>query len=237
MKSISIWAHQHKTPARISIVFIYLLLNMIGLLAGDILYSLHVELPVFFYLTCVLIVFAGLIIYPSKKNRSKYTDFYKRQKLGDCLLISATFLLIVYSGNSINSNNQRNFNPVYGSSIFRNTVEHLENISQPVINKNRVTDFKKSTRKNFRSIIKEFRKKYKESTKTQKTIGIILAILFACALTVVLGGLACSISCSGSEALAFIVFFAGLGGIVFGLIKLIQAIERGPRKKQISSKE
>jgi hypothetical protein len=51
----------------------------------------------------------------------------------------------------------------------------------------------------------------------------------------VLGGLACSISCSGSEALAFIVFFIGLGGIIFGSIKLIQRIKRGPKKKQTQS--
>ncbi len=232
MKSISIWAHQHKTAARISIIFIYFLLNIIGLFAGDILYSMHVELPVFFYLACVLIVFAGLIIYPSKKNKVKYSNFYTRQKLGDCLLISATFLIIIYNGNSIKTNPLQNYNPVYGSTILRSGIEHLENISLPAINKNAPTISKKD--KNFRSLIKEFRKKYKDATKGQKTFYIILSIVAALFLISILGSLSCSIACSGSQGLANVVFFAGLAGIIFGLIKVIQRITRGKRKKHIT---
>ncbi|MGN6540520.1 MAG: hypothetical protein ACTHKY_06890 [Ginsengibacter sp.] len=224
MKSISIWAHQHKTSARLSIVVIYFLLNVIGICTGDILHSMEIILPFSFYLMCIVVVFAGLIIYPSKKNKSKYTNFYTKQKRADCLLIFMTFLLVIYTGNSLNNSQFENkLNPVYASSL---------------IGKNSYGTFvsqKKETRKNFKKFIKDLRKKYKDASKTQKTIGILLAILFACGLTVVLGGLACSISCSGSEALAFIVFFIGLGGIIFGLIKLIQQIKRGPKKKQIQS--
>jgi hypothetical protein len=233
MKSISIWAHQHKTAARISIVFIYLLLNIIGVFAGDVLFSMGFLFPFFFYLSCILIVFTGLVIYPSKKNKAKYTNFYTRQKLADCLLISATFLLIVYHGNSINTNQQKNYNPVYGSSIFSSNADHLEKISRPVKNKNGAGLSKNNVRKNFKNTLKELRKKYTESTKSEKTILIILSILFALGLIIILGALSCSIACSGSEALADVVFFAGLGGIVFGLIKLIQRISRGKRKKHI----
>ena len=229
MKPISIWAHQHKTAARISIIFIYILLNIIGLFTGDILHSMNVTLNSFFYLAATLIVFTGLIIYPSKRNKSKYQNFYARQKLADCLLITATFLLIIYSGNSINANKAKNYNSAYGSSI----INHASNYSENIVNKNNSKVSKKNFRKYFRSAINEFRKKYTDSTKTEKTIYIILAIFAAAFLILLLGGLSCSIACSGSEALADIVFFVGLGGIIFGLIKLIQRIARGKPKNHI----
>ncbi len=231
MKPISIWAHQHKVAARFSIICIYILLNIIGLVTGDILHSMNVVLNPFFYLTAILIVFTGLIIYPSKRDKSKYPNFYARHKLADCLLISATFLLIIYIGNSINANRITNYNSTYAISSISHTSNYSGNISKPGVNKNSFSVSRKDFRKKYKTILKELRKKYKESTKTEKTIYLVLAILAAGILIIYLGALSCSISCSGSEALALIVFFLGLGGIIFGLVKLIQRIMMGKPKK------
>lgn len=231
MKSVSVWARQHKTTARISIILIYLLLNIIGIFTGDLLYSMNIVLPFCIYLAAVALIFTGLAIYPSKKNKLKYIHFYRRQKFADCLLISATFILIIFTGNSVNQ--PANYNPVYGSFILNRSAHFLEKPSTTVINKNRSTVSKKDGRKYFRSTVKELRKKFKESTKGQKTLYIILAVIGALFLIFLLGALSCNIACSGSEAIAYVIFILGLGGIIFGLIKLIQRITKGKRKKPI----
>jgi hypothetical protein len=61
---------------------------------------------------------SGTIFYPSKKNKKKYSDFYRRQKLADGLLIFSTFLLFIYFGNCVNENRVSISQPVYGISII-----------------------------------------------------------------------------------------------------------------------
>ena len=192
---------------------------------------MNIILPFFIYWAGVIIIFTGLVIYPSRKKKFKYFHFYRRQKFADCLLISATFILIIFTGNSVNE--PSNYNPVYGSFILNQSSHFFETTSTTVINKNRSTVTKKDARKNFRSTIKNLRKKFKESTKGQKTLYIILAVIGALFLIFLLGALSCNIACSGSEGLAYIIFILGLAGIIFGFIKLIQRIGKGKRKKSI----
>lgn len=230
MKSISKWAANHKALARIYIVAIYFLLNLVGIFTGDLFHSMGIIFNSLFLFIALTISITGLIFYPSKRNKYFIKNFYLKQKIADCLLVSATFLFIVYTGNSF-SNFQRNAS---ASSAFG-----FVNISSPAAElvpgngyKKEPHLSKKQLRKNIRSIVKDIRKKYKESTNTEKTIYIILAVLAAAALGYLLAGLACSISCSGSEALAYVVFFVGLGAIVFGLVKLIQRISRGKPNRE-----
>ncbi len=100
MKRVSFWALHHKLAARIIIVLIYVLLNLLGLFFGDILSSLNIFLSPAYYLVAFLLTLGGVLIYPSKKRKHFYKNFYFRQKFADGVLITATFLFITYTGNS-----------------------------------------------------------------------------------------------------------------------------------------
>ncbi|MEO9022418.1 MAG: hypothetical protein ABI237_09185 [Ginsengibacter sp.] len=237
MRKISVWAYHHKFLARIGIICIYILLNVLGLFTGDMFHSFGIVFNSLFLLITVTICIAGLIFYPSKKLKFTYKNYYLRQKSSDILLISATFLFIMYAGNSMN-NRVKPLISSYAAVILNPNSKTKINDSSSDINTNAPSFSKKQQRKNFRTFVKQIRKKYKDSTKGQRTLYTILALIAAGGLIVLLGGLACSISCGGSEALAFIVFFTGLGGIIFGLVKLIQHINRGrPKKVETMAKQ
>lgn len=226
MKKIAFWAREHKRAARFTIIACYLFLNIIGLFLGDLIHSFKIEFtPLFFGFVTLMTIF-GWMIYPSKSRKYQYKNFFARQKSADLLLISATFLFIVYVGNSLNSHRNSYPNSLQAASIVHTNTG--TNVSANTVAKTNLS--KKSLRKKIRTEFKKLRKAYKESSDSQKTIYIILAVLAAAGLVWLLSAAACSISCSGSEALAIVVFTLGLGGIVFGLVKLIQRITRGKPK-------
>ncbi len=78
----------------------------------------------------------------------------------------------------------------------------------------------------------EVRKGYKESSKGSKTALIILSSVMAAFLFVVVLGLSCNVSCSGSQGGGIAVLLLGTALITFLLIKVIHAINRGPKKKE-----
>ena len=225
MKKLAFWARAHKRAARITIITCYLFLNVIGIFLGDVIHSLNIEFTPLFFVTAILMTLLGWMIYPAKSGKKNYRNFFWRQKSADLILVSATFLFLVYMGNALNSNFNSMRNATQAASIVHPTTSV---VTTPSVEKNSVS--KKSLRKKIRSEFKSLRKAYKESTKSQKTIYIILAVLAAAGLTYLLAGASCSIACSGAEALAYVVFFVGLGAIVFGLVKLIQRISRGKPK-------
>lgn len=230
MRSISIWAYHHKTLARIYILSIYVLLNSLGLFTGDLFNSIGIIFNSLFVLIAILISILGIILYPLKRLKPTYKNYYLRQKFADILLISATFLFIIYTGNSIN-NRGKSITSSYAAAIWNTYSNTAVNHIKFDITAKTPSFSKKQQRKHFRTFVRQIRKKYKESTKGQRTLYIILAIIAAGGLIVLLGGLACSIACGGSEAFAYLVFFTGLGGIIFALVKLIQHINRGKPKK------
>lgn len=226
MKKLAFWARENKYTARLFIIISYVFLNLIALFLGDVIHSLNIQFTPLFFLFATVMTLVGWMIYPSKNRKKDYRNFFVRQKSADFLLIGATFLFIVYAGNSLNRNWNLTFNNAQAISIIHpSSSTHITN---PSTAKTSVS--KKSLRKKIRAEIKSIRKAYKDSTKSQKTLYIILAILGAAVLIYGLGILACSISCSGSEAIAIVVAVVGLGGIIFGLIKLIQRITRGKPK-------
>ena len=74
----------------------------------------------------------------------------------------------------------------------------------------------------------------KEGMKTWvKILLIVLSVLVALILLYGVAGLACTLSCNGSEAAAWLVGILGLAGIAAGLFFVIRAIigrKRKPKK-------
>lgn len=235
MKRVSFWALHHKIAARIIIVLIYFLLNLLGLFCGDLLSSLNIVLSPAFYLIAILLTLGGIIFYPSKKRKHAYKNFYLRQKLADGFLITATFLFIIYSGNSFNYTRTVNpLNHAFAISIVQSPLSLSISHDNSVVGKKSSLSSKKEKRMHVRSFIKEIRKKYKATSDSGKAVLIALVVLGAIFMSFLMLALACNVACSGSEALAYIVGAVGLGAVIFGAIKLIQRITRGkPEKTQL----
>lgn len=217
MKQISFWAREHKTAARIFIVVGYLFLNVAGLFLGDIVHSITGTFNPALILIPIILTIAGYIFYPKKKNKSIYKNFYFRQKLNDLLLIGSTFMFVIFLGNNTNTLQSMN-QPLLASKI----VYYPSRIIKPAT----VNHSSKSLRQR----IKAYRKAYKEMTKSQKTLAIIGIVILAVFVAGGVGALSCNIACSGSESLSIVVLVIGLAGVIFGAIKLIQRVTRGPKK-------
>lgn len=223
MKTLAFWGRNNKNSARLIIIFSYVLLNLIALFLGDLFYSLNIAFTPIFCVFAVALTLIGYMIYPSKVRKHEYKNFFIRQKSADLLLVTSTFLFVVYFGNSLNTTNHSFRNPVQAISFITESNSSAFNHSSV----EKKTLSKKDFRKKIRAELKSLRKAYKDSTKGQKTLYIALAVLAALVLGYGVAALACHISCSGSEALAIVVGIVGIAGIVFGLVKVIQRITRG----------
>ncbi len=239
MKKISLWASKHPWQSRFLIVLIYLALNFIGLVAGDVLFSSHLIIPAdSIYVTSIIFLLA-ILLYPQKKNKHRYTNFYKRQKLTDFILASTSFLLIISFGNHYNTTHPLTNSPFHSLYAIANspvpaTVLPFKHFTKekPVIKKKKgIKNLKQKLRDNIRLL----RKEYKSSTNGEKTALIVLAILVAAGLLLLLAALACNISCAGSEGAAVVVALLGTGLIIFLLVRVIKRLKRGKAKEEISA--
>ena len=229
MKRISLWAHQHKSTARIFLLFFYVLLHFTGFFLGDIYDSFNIQFTPLFYQVAIIMTLLGWFTYPFWKRKHVYKHLFVREKISHLLLVSATFLFIVYAGNAFNNNRNSFGNSGQAASIIYSTNAAISSETS-TINK-RVS--KKSWRKKIRTEIQNLRKIYRQSTDRQKTLYITLAIFGAIFLGLGITALACNISCSGSEALGAVLFFGGLAGLIFGVIRIIKRINRGhPRNRK-----
>jgi protein-S-isoprenylcysteine O-methyltransferase Ste14 len=236
MRKISHWASHHTWLTRFIIIGIYLLLNLIGLFLGDLLFSVGVVMKPLFLLSGCFIVLLGLFLYPSQKEKNKYRNFYLRHKTADLLLAASTFLFITYGGNHLNNAKPASTSNLYAASVslpakdtrlILNKVSRENKDPQPETKK---PLSKKELKKILKSKLHEWRKHYKEAGNGGKAALIILSILVAAGLILLLSALACSIACSGAEALSIVVLILGVGLIVFLLVRVIQRITKGPRK-------
>jgi len=238
MRKISHWASCHIWLTRFIIIGIYLLLNLMGLFLGDLLFSVGVVIkPLFLFAPCS-IVLVGLFLYPSQKERNKYRNFYLRHKTADLFLATSTFLFITYGGNHLNNIKSAGTSNLYAASVSipipSNDTKLLPN---KVLRENKDPQpetkkplSKKELKKMLKSKLHEWRKHYKEAGSGGKAALIILSILVAVGLIFLLSALACSIACSGAEALSIIVLILGVGLIIFLLVRVIQRITKGPSK-------
>ena len=233
MKQISLWAHNHKCTARLCFLFIYLLLNIVCFFFSEVLYAEGLKIPIFIsYLLCIPL-FVAFILYPSRKEKNRYQSFYRYQKSCDGVLFGCSMLLAICGFNHL-ANNATTTQAVYAAS------ENIIILIKP-LNKSRLMvkpgHFSAKQWKQIKTNLKTLRKAYKQSSNGEKTALIVLASLVAAFLFILVLGLSCNLSCSGAEGGALAVFLLGTALITFLLIKVIKAINRGPKKKEQPTEE
>jgi hypothetical protein len=233
MIKISLWAKRNFIFSRVLIVAGYLLLFLLCFFTGNALRDLQIHIPYKVLGISVILFLIASSIYILQKHILKKQFSFLYHKTLDGLLLISTYLILLTVYNqygSITNMVTGNNNIVYGSFAPNISDASVNNIKKPIPENSQKID-KKTLKQNIKSYIKS----YKQKSNGSKTLLIILSVLFAVGLLYALAALSCSIACSGSGALAILVAVAGTFGIVFGLIKLIERINKGPRKPKPSS--
>ncbi len=240
MKQISYWAKKHVWQSRALIVLIYILLNILGIFTGKALNDINIIIPQPYFIACIIFTIILWVWYPKKGNINSNINgsiLYFQRKLLDFSLGLITFLMIIYAGNNwqnlfIKSESalaskiipMPKDSAIYNNPLIKNFITSLKEM-----------DIAQLTQKEKLRLIKKQIKTIKQSSdtsKSNKTLLIILSVFAALALIYSLAALSCSIACAGSEALAIVVAVAGTALIIYFLVRIIKRISNGPPKKE-----
>jgi hypothetical protein len=240
MKKISYWAKKHIWQCRLLIILIYILLNVIGIFTGKLLNKVNVVIPELYFIACIIFTIALWILYPDRQNAKPgvaSSALYVRRKLFDFSLGAVTFLMIIYAGNnwrhlfgeseSVQASNIIHLSKdsaIYNNPLIKNFIAVIKSMN---VNKLGQREKLKLIKDQIKTI-----KHDKDTSKGEKTVLIILSVIIALGLLIGLAALSCSISCSGSEALALIVGLGGTFLIIFFLARIIKRISNPSLKKE-----
>jgi hypothetical protein len=231
MKRLSLWAYHHKWSARLLIVVCYLVLNTAGFLIGDLLglMGVHVSSGLVYLFSAAAL--SGCIFYPSSREKQRCRNYYLRQKTCDALLITTTLLLIISAANL----RQEAHTPFHLSTAGAvvPVSPHPSGVAgnvKPAKKSSFLKDVKTALTQAFHKV----RSYYKRLNTTDKIVlTAVLALLAAAALYGVVAW-ACSLSCSGPEAVGWIVLVGGTGVIVFLVLWAGRTINRVYRRRKES---
>ncbi|TAL43141.1 MAG: hypothetical protein EPN92_10570 [Chitinophagaceae bacterium] len=234
MRKISFWASRHKWPARFSIVGIYIILNILGIITGLYLSGLNISIPSMIFGIVVLVFLAAALAYPSKrKNSLTPVAFYRRQKKCDFILVTATFCMIVYIGNHIENpfgnytvaNASRTITTSLPGDSTLKSYKSIGEFSSSLKDKNgKLLKWKER-----KKILKEQLNEIKKSANISdggKIALILLSVLVAVGLLYLVAALSCNIACSGADGAAIIVLIVGAGLVGFLLYRVIRSITK-----------
>ncbi len=245
MKQISYWAKKHVWQTRALIVVIYILLNILGIFTGKLLNDLNIIITQPYFIACIIFTIILWIWYPEKrdtKTNITRSILYYRRKLFDFSLGFITFLMIIYAGNTwqnlfIQSESalaskitpMPKDSAIYNNPLIKSFITSLKEMDITKLNQ----------KEKLRLIKKQIQtiKKDSDTSKSDKTLLIILSVIAALALLYILAFLSCSIACAGSEALAIVVALGGTALIIYLLVRMIKRISNRPPKKENTKTE
>jgi hypothetical protein len=209
MKKLSYWARDHRTAARILIIILQLLLVLSALYTGTEFRHMELGLEWHFAGIAFTVLLAAAFVYP-RRLRSRSSS-YVRQKICDFLIAMSCCCLLCFTIN-------RNYSAVLMPSGVYGSLPPEESAKMIKTTVDKGPRHAKPPRK--RTILK---------------ILLILAVVFgslACLYGIAV--LSCSLSCSGSVAMAIAVTIAGLAGVITLAIVGIRAILRWARRDRLS---
>lgn len=243
MKKLSYWAKEHKIHARIIIIASFIFLNALAFFTGHSLNQLGIFFLPGFLIGCFFIFLIALIAYPLKKQKGtkvKSSLYYYLQKSCDFILAASTFCMIVYLSNR--PENLFQFYPQLKAFVITSppkdsTVKHYKSIadfhSSLLDGKGNQLKWKER-KKLLKEQVREI-KKDNNLSKGEKIALIVLSVLVAAGLILLVAGLSCNLSCSGSDALAAIVGIGGTAVVIFLLIWALRAINGKKRKRKLET--
>ena len=226
MRNISLWAFRHKRVTRLLFIIVYALLNLTALFFNEVLLDAGVVIPLYLsYLLCIPFLLA-LVVYPSKKEKYRFKNFYVLQKTMDGVLATLSFCLVVCAINQhMQAPKYFSYTPVSAAEPSLKPGKPLQHIKARVKQYSFVLKHWKQLKKNYQLL----RNEYRQAAGSDKVAAIILVSLLAAGLLLLIAGLSCNLSCSGNEGAAVAVGILGTGLVVFLLVIAIRRINRGPK--------
>ena len=223
MKQLSLWGFRHKWTSRFLIVLSYLVLNGLGLVLGDLLFSYDVQVSGFIVYGLVAAYLAVFLLYPFRKHRKQYSNYYRFQKTCDGVLIATSFLLVISAANLRHVPNS----PFHFPSAKAIVPANVQPSAPPSVTKTgKVKSIIKSVKSNLSSTLQKLRAYYKSRSTGTQIVLIFLAVVLAAAALYLVLGLSCSIACAGSDGAAILVAVLGTGLVIFAFVRALRGIRR-----------
>jgi|GEM_PF-6958740 len=222
MKQLSRWASNNRWATRGLLTGIHIAGAFGALAVGEHLYKQGLMIDDMARYASLALIGLAAFTYPGKRKKNTGSGrSYLWQKMHDITLFTSGTLLMIYAGNHYAFSGQRE---IPSSQI----VYRLENPTQPDHSLSLV-------RKTFPPYTGN-QQTPKEDTDIEVVL-LILSVLTYIGLVMLVGALACDLACSGSQALANIVLFGGVGLLTTLLIFVIYRILNGPKKRKRSKIE
>lgn len=232
MKKISLWAKAHPKQTQLFIVVSYLILNILGIVIGKLLNQLSIELPMLLLDVSILVFIIAGLAYPSNDKKRSYIF----HKTCDSILITTTFLIIVFAGNRYGSLSglftAASFQNEARATSIKDSTRHgyssLEVFKLSMKDKDGKMLKWKERRKLLKTQVKAI-KKSKDLTDAGKIALTIGCVIVALGLLYLVAAGACSLSCSGAEGGAILL---GLGGLALVIVLFVIAMKAIHKKKK-----
>ncbi len=234
MRKLACWAAQHPWTARFLIVFLYLPLNIAGVVLGDLLFDLGVVFPPYILYTACFIALAAIAYYPSRRYPVYIKNFFLKRKVADFLLLFSTVCMITFTGNQLNSPQTYSLITPAGGIPSINSHSFIGIASVQPTKPAGKTVTKKQLRKKVVSLLKSMRKKYKDMPDGVKILYILLAAVVIFVTLYLILALACSISCGGLQTIGYLALLLGIGLGIFVTILIFKRLSRNhPKNREI----
>ena len=238
MKSISRWAKNHVPQARILLVLIKTGLWILAIYLGLLITNMGYFTPGWFLYIIAALAAYSFYSYPHRQYTKH--NFYRKQKTRDFLLGLCAFCIIAGVTNRLDMPL-----PQSGTIANASSIMHIGNAAQIITSlehRNKKTLSRKEKqilKKEFFQQVKVYAKATLLNDKAAKADSwkIILVIVAMLGLLYLIAGLACSLSCSGSEAAAAVLFILGFTAVIWGAAALFKRIKRGPPAKTTTAQE
>lgn len=253
---LSLWARDHRPLAIALLISLKVVLGAVGFYSGIAAALLGYTLPnpTTAWMLGAWAIFS-LIVYPSRALRHRLASFYWRQKSADFGLAVFGFALWFFIGNSIPTQDPSAAPSVDASYTLAPSAPLALGMLQkaaaprtaaPDASPPTVRDGQKSygekwsafqrwlsskAQKRVERLLAPFLAKEASDDRAQKILLAILLTVGVLALFILVTAFACSLSCNGMEALAWVVFLGGTFVCVLLMVQGMRAIFRPKAKK------
>ncbi|MGI8635077.1 MAG: hypothetical protein ACR2KZ_06705 [Segetibacter sp.] len=224
MIQISFWAKQHKNAARTILAFSHFILFIMAVYIAIILDQINVHLSFSIALVSLVSMVAAWLLYPEKRRSGEHFKInYFKRKCCELVLLWASLILICFVFNKNERVSSFNtYNVLHGSFVSSKKSVKEAGSSNTV-------SPKKELRKQFKELLKELKKSRREGGKAWLTVLVVLGGL---ALSFLVLGLSCNISCSGNETMGTVVLIGGIAAVIFLMVLLIRRINDSKRTSE-----
>lgn len=239
MRKLSLSARKNPATARLIIILSFIIVTLLAVFTGTLLRSAGISIPPYYLGIVIVVYLLTVLVYPRKIYGVMFTLKwnYTNRKISDGFLALSTYLmLLILSNNDFSQINYIQSAVAAPTSVLPgdSTVKKYQTIRE----------FSKSMKdedgnqlkwKQKKKLLKEQVKAIRKAddlSRGNKTLLIIVSVLVALGLLVLLTGLACNLSCNGSEAAAIILGVGGAALVVFLLIVVLRSIDRKYRKSR-----